>query len=257
MNWIRIFSYAGLALLVFPVIFILYEGFGPLRNPTGYSDVVFKSIELSVFASAITALICIVLFTPLAYHLARNRNHAAETLADIPASIPHPIVGIAVLIIASTNNPFGQLLQRLGINLFDSILGLVVALTIVSAPIYIKSMQPFFQSMSSSPENFSLGLGASKSKTFLFVVLPRSRKGILTASLIAMSRALSEYGAIVFVAYAIFYQPYAGFFGVSPASVLIFNFFSSSGLAGAAPTASAVMIIVSIILMVGLRIVNR
>jgi molybdate/tungstate transport system permease protein len=239
-----------------PILVLLYEGFGPLRNPAGYSVTIFRSIELSLFSSAVTVLVCIALFTPLAYHLARNNDPAAATLSDIPASIPHPIVGIAILLLASPVTPFGQLLAMLGINIFDSILGLVIALTIVSAPIYIKSMQPFFQSMNLSPEHFSLGLGASRVRTFLFVVLPRTRKGILNASLISMSRALSEYGSIVIIAYIIASQPTFSFYGVSPASVLIVTLFSYTGLT-VVPTASAVMIMVSIALMVGLRIANR
>jgi molybdate/tungstate transport system permease protein len=253
LNWLRLISALSLALLVIPVFLLLYEGFGPLRDPIGYNYEVFRSIELTLISSAIAAVVSVVLFTPLSYYFARNKNSIGETLSDIPASIPHPIVGVAILVIVSPLTPFGKFLLSIGINFFDSVLGLIVALTIVSAPIYIKSMQPFFQSMNMAHENYAFGLGASKFRTFVSVVLPNSGKGILGASLISMSRAMSEFGSISIVAYYVLQQP---FYGVNPAPVLIFQYYTYYGL-GAAVTASAVMILVSIAMMILLRIVKR
>ena len=253
MNWLKLISFLSLSILVIPVVFLLYEGFGPLRDPVGYSQEVFRSIELTLFSSSIAAIVSVALFTPLSYYFARNKNGIMEALADIPAAIPHPIIGVAILVVASPLTPFGKFLLSIGVNLFDSLLGIVVALTIISAPIYIKSMQPFFQSMNIAYENYALGLGASKFKTFISVVLPNSGRGILTASLISMSRAMSEFGSVAIVAYYVLQQP---FYGVSPAPVLIFQYYSYYGL-GVAVTASAVMILVSLTLMIFLRIVKH
>jgi molybdate/tungstate transport system permease protein len=252
MNWLKIVSFISLVLLSVPVVVLVYEGFGPLRNPAGYSYGVFHSIELSLISSAVASIVCVAIFTPLAYYFARNDNKLGETLADIPAGIPHPIIGVALLVLFSPLTPFGQFMQSIGINVFDTFLGLVLALTIISAPIYIKSVQPFFQSMNMAHENFALGLGASKFRTFMSVVLPNSGRGILTASLISMSRAMSEFGSIAIVAYYVLQSP---FYGTSPASIQIFNLYTYSGLPAAA-TASAVMILVSIALMVALRFVG-
>jgi molybdate/tungstate transport system permease protein len=253
LNWLKLVSGFSLALLVIPIFFLLYEGFGPLRDPIGYSYAVFRSVELTLISSAIAATVSVALFTPLAYYFARNKNSIGEALSDIPASIPHPIIGVAILVIASPLTPFGRFLLSIGINVFDSILGLIVALTIVSAPIYINSMQPFFQSMDIAPETYALGLGASKFRTFISVVLPNSGRGILNASLISMSRAMSEFGSIAIIAYYVLQQP---FYGVNPAPVLIFQYYTYYGL-GPAVTASAVMILVSIAMMILLRLVKR
>jgi molybdate/tungstate transport system permease protein len=253
LNCLKLISFVSLALLVTPVILLLYEGLGPLRDPIGYSYVVFRAIELTLISSAVAAVLCVSIFTPLAYYFARNKNSLAETLSDIPASIPHPIIGVAILVMVSPLTPFGRFLLSIGVNFFNTLLGLITALTIVSAPIYINSMYPFFQSMNVIHENYALGLGASKFRAFMSVVLPNSGRGILTASLIAMSRAMSEFGSISIVAYYVLQQP---FYGVSPASVLIFQYYSYYGL-GPAVTASAVMIVVSIAMMVILRIVKR
>src|SRR5579872_6028838 len=105
--------------------------------------------------------------------------------------------------------------------------------------------------MNRSAEHYAQGLGAGKFRTFVSVVLPSSRKGILNASLISMSRAMSEFGSIAIVAYELI-SPKA-FFGTSPASVQIYNLFTENGIQPAA-TASAVMILFSIAIMIGLRL---
>jgi molybdate/tungstate transport system permease protein len=256
MNSIRPFSYVVLALLLIPVIVLLYEGFGPLRSPEGYSMGVFLSIGMTLLACLAAVVTIVVLYTPIAYFFARGNtieSKGMQTLSDIPASIPHPIVGIALLLLASPITPLGKFLISIGFDLFQTFLGLIVALVIVSAPIYIKAMQPFFESMNRSYENYALGLGASRLRTFLSVVLPRSGRGIFSASLISASRALSEYGSISIIAYIII-QP-RQFFGLSPVQVLIVSFYIGGNIR-AAVTCAAVTIVVALAIMLPLRFVQ-
>jgi molybdate/tungstate transport system permease protein len=245
MNWLRAISIAALVLLLVPIIVLLYYGLGPFRNPAGYSVAVFRSIELSLFSSAVAVAVDVLLFTPLAYYLARGQDRLAESLVDIPISVPHPIIGVALLILDSPISPTGKFLLGLHINFYNTILGLVIALVIMSAPIYIKSMQPYFESREASAEDFAMGLGASRLRTLFSVVLPDSFDGLTSASLISMSRALSEFGSISIIAYYVLQYP---FYGVSPASVTIWEFFSGnmSGGLEAAVTASAAMILVAL-----------
>jgi molybdate/tungstate transport system permease protein len=256
MGWLRVVAIAALILLLIPIFVLLYYGLGPLRNPAGYSIAVFRSIELSLFASALAVVVDIVLFTPLAYYLARSRDRLVESLVDIPISVPHPIIGVALIILDSPITPTGKFLLSLHINLYNTILGLVSALVIMSAPIFVKSMQPYFEARDVSTENFAMGLGASKLRTLFSVVLPDSFDGLTSASLISMSRALSEFGSISIIAYYVLQWP---FYGVSPASVTIYNFFSGNTAGGlnAAVTASAAMILVAIPIALGGHFLRR
>jgi len=253
MNWLRVISYSVLILLIIPVLVLLYEGFGPMRAISGYSYGVFRSIALTLLGSAIAVVIAVVLYTPLAYYFARNESNITQSIADIPASIPHPIVGIALLILASPLTPLGQFLVSIGFDLFNTLLGYVICLVIVIAPIYIKAMMPFFESMNRSHENFASGLGASQLRRFVSVVLPNSGKGILSASLISMSRGMSEYGSIAIIAYQLLSRP---FYGVSPIAVYIVTEYQSGAL-NAAVTTSAVMIVISFLIMIAFRFVQR
>jgi molybdate/tungstate transport system permease protein len=256
MNWLRVISLASLFLLLVPVAVLVYYGLGPLRNPAGYSVHVLRSIELSLVSSAVAAIVDVVLFTPLAYYLARGQDRLAETLVDIPVSIPHPIVGVALVILGSPLTPTGQFLASLGISFYNTVFGLVVALVIISAPIYVKSMQPYFEAKDTASEDFAMGMGASRLRTMLSVVLPNSIPGMQGASLIAMSRALSEFGSISIIAYYVLQYP---FYGVSPASVTIYALFNGAVPGGldAAVTASAVMILISLPIALAAHFVRR
>ncbi|MDG6947941.1 MAG: ABC transporter permease [Nitrososphaerota archaeon] len=245
MNWLRGLSFAVVFLLLVPILVLLYYGLGPLRSPEGFAPVIFRSIELSLVSSAVAALVDFVFFTPLAYHLARSDDTLLEALVDVPVGVPHPIIGVALLILDSPLTPTGQFLLHLGINFFDSVLGLIIALVIMSAPIYVKSMQPYFESRDVSAEQFAMGMGASRERTLVSVVLPDSGAGVTSASLVAMSRALGEFGSISIIAFYVLQYP---FYGVSPASVTVFQLFNGAIPGGleAAVTASAVMILVSL-----------
>jgi len=256
MNWLRLISVASVLLLLVPILVLLYYGLGPFRDPVGYSAEVFDSIGLTLFASALAVIVDLVLFTPLAYYLARGKDRVTESLVDIPVSVPHPIIGVALLILDSPVTPTGKFLLSLDINFYNTILGLVTALVIMSAPIYVKSMEPYFESKDSSPEEFAMGMGASKLRTLYSVVLPNSRDGLTSASLISMSRALSEFGSISIIAFYVLQYP---FYGVSPASVTIYEFFSGNMAGGlnAAVTASAAMILVAIPITLAGHLVRR
>jgi molybdate/tungstate transport system permease protein len=253
MNWLRIISLAFLIVLLVPILVLFYYGLGPLRTPLGYGPEVLRSIALSLFSASIAAAIDIVAFTPLAYYLARNRNRVTESLVDIPVSVPHPVIGVALLVLSSPITPTGAFLISMGINLFNSILGLVIALVVVSAPIYVKSLQPYFESRDPSAEQFAMGLGASQLRTFISVALPSSSRGVIGGGLIAMSRALSEFGSIAILAYYVLQSP---FYGVSPASVLIYQYYSYYGL-GAAVTTSVTLIAVSVPIAMAVRFIRK
>ncbi|QRF74799.1 Molybdate/tungstate transport system permease protein WtpB [Thermoplasmatales archaeon] len=242
---VSIISWITVALLVIPILFILYFGFVVYRNALGFSSTVFESIELTVISSAISAFTVFVVFTPLAFNLARKQSNAMETATDIPASIPHPIVGIAFLILGSPITPFGRFLASIGINFFDSIQGLIVVLSFISAPVYIRSAQSVFSSLNRYHEMFGYSLGASRLRVLYSVVIPGCIKDLTSAALTSMSRAMSEFGSIAILVYYILQGPFKG---VEPASVLIYQYYGYYG-PGVAVTAAALMIIVSMIIL--------
>lgn len=250
---LSIVSAVSVVLLAIPILIILIYGFVVFRNSAGLSHTVLLSIALTLASSATAALIVFLIFTPLSYQLARSRNSFYETISDIPAAIPHPIVGIALLILDSPITPTGRFLNSIGINFFDTFQGLVAALVIVSAPVYIRAAQSLFLSRRVEPELLALSLGASRLRVLYSIVVADSIRGIISSSLTAMSRAMSEFGSIAIVAYYVLQFPFSG---VEPASVLIYQYYGYYG-PGVAVTASALMIVVSLIIIIALRVISR
>jgi len=253
---LKFFSIISLIVLILPIFTLVYLGFFVYRSPQAFSSIFFSSLLLTLFSSTIAMLVNIILFTPIAYILSRSNsksNKLVESIIDLPATIPHPVVGIALVFLTSPYTPIGSALNSIGISLFDNLLGLVYALVIVSAPIYIKSLKSYFDALPTSYEYFAKSLGASEFKVLFYVVLPISVRGLITSALISMARAMSEFGSIAIVAYYVLHPP---FNGVSPASVIIFDYYTYYG-PGPAITASAVMILIGLVYSFIIRIIER
>jgi molybdate/tungstate transport system permease protein len=239
--------------LAVPVLILIYMGFFVFKSPQAFSMSFIDGVILTLLSSATAVFVDFILFTPLSYYLSRNNDFLADTLANVPASIPHPIVGVALVFLDSNYTPIGVFLEKLGINFFDSYPGLTAALVIVSAPIYIQSLKGFFDSLPRSYENYARSLGAGELRTLFSVVLPMSYKGMITSLLIAMSRAMSEFGSIAIIAYYVLNPP---FNGVTPAPILIYEYFGYYG-PKVAVTASAIMITIGIVLLLSIRVIQR
>ncbi|WP_338601853.1 ABC transporter permease [Sulfolobus tengchongensis] len=250
---LQVISFFLSIFLALPTLYLLFYGYGPFFvKSVAFGKSLFYSIALTFFASAIAIAIIVFLFTPLAYYLARHKNPIIETLVDVPASIPHPLVGIALIFIDSPTNPLGAFLYYHGIVFYYTYLGLILALIIVSSPIYIRSMQNFFESLPRSYEIYAMSLGASEFRVFISIALPLSVKGIVSAGLTSIARAISEFGSVVIIA------PYVTgwiFNGAYVASVYIYNEFLT--YFNASVSASASLLLFSLILIVITRITNH
>ncbi|MDT7869867.1 MAG: ABC transporter permease subunit [Thermoproteus sp.] len=232
-----VYSAVALSALLAPFVALVYYGYGPFFSGAAFSEGLLRSIGVTMLASSTAMFMNIAFFTPVAYYAARRGNAILSALTDVPASVPHPIVGIALVLLASPQTAIGRFLNSLGIGLFDSYIGLVAALVVVSAPVYVRSAQSYFESLPREPELMALSLGAGEARV-LWYVFRSSARGLLSSGLTAMSRAISEFGAVAIVAYYVSGPP----FGLaSPASVYIWSSFESYYLS-AIPEAATLLL---------------
>lgn len=205
------------------------------------------AIWLSIFTSGMAALISLVLGTPFAYLLARKEfpgKKLLESAVDLPIMIPHPVIGIAILSLAGAGHPIGRFLSELGIRLMGSVTGLVVVLTFVGLPFHINAARTGFQAVSERMENVSRSLGATLAQTFFRVTFPLAWRSILAGMIMCLARAISEFGAVIIVAYHPMTAP-----------VMIYERFTAYGLKYSQPVA-VWLIVVSLILFVLLRMIS-
>ncbi len=259
----KLFFWLFIAIVIFvvavPILYLGYEGsIGRFSSPSrSFSYEVLSSIALTLVASIIAASIALIIGAPVAYYLARYRFHGIdfiEALIDLPTSVPHPLVGIAILVMMGPIGPLSPLLRVFGVeNVSYTLLALILALLVVSAPIMIKSLASGFKSLDPQPEIAALTLGISRVKIFLLIVLPMSFRSILNSFAITLARSISEFGSIVIVAYYILTPPFQG---VKPAPVLIWDLFESGGLASALP-ASATLFLLSLVVLFLIRVSER
>jgi len=93
-------------------------------------------------------------------------------------------------------------------------------------------------------ENVSRSLGATQMQTFLGVTFILSWRGILSGMIITWARAISEFGAVIILAYHPMIAP-----------TLIYERFTTYGMKYAIP-ANIILIVISIIIFVVLRLVS-
>jgi molybdate/tungstate transport system permease protein len=206
---------------------------------------VFLSIRLSMVTAGAAAVISLVFGTPLAYLLARHRfpgKKILESVIDLPIMIPHPVVGIALLGIAGRNHPIGRLMQAVGIEIMGTVTGLIAVLTFVGLPFYINTVKAGFAEIPPRLEHVSRSLGASAGGTFFRVTLPLAWRHMVVGGIMCMARAVSEFGAVVIVAYHPMVAP-----------VMIYERFTAYGLKYSQPVA-VWLILVCLVLFLLLRV---
>ena len=236
-----------LAFIVLPLVQMIISPSYEMLKSTIMDRDVLRSMWLSIYTALSASLIAFIFGTPLAYLLARSDfrgKRLVESIIDLPIVIPHPVVGIAILSIVGKNHWFGQVLADLGIRIMGTPAGIITVLTFVGLPFYINTVKDGFQDISPRLENVSRSLGASMAGTFFRVTFPLAKRSMLTGSLMCTARAISEFGAVVVVAYHPMIAP-----------VMLYERFESYGLKYSQPI-SVWLILICLSLFLALRIVT-
>ncbi len=244
--WVAVFSTCIImAFILFPLIeMVAQPSLGDLKETIQDPDVI-RSIWLSIYTSGLAALISFVIGTPFAYLLARKDffgKKLVESIIDLPIMIPHPVVGIAILGLAGKNHWLGQFMQNVGIYVMGTVTGIVMVLTFVGLPFYVNTVKAGFEAIPVRLENVSRSLGASLTGTFFRVTFPLAWRSMLVGIIMCSARAISEFGAVVIVAYHPMIAP-----------VMIYERFTAYGLKYSQPVA-VWLIVVCLILFLLLRI---
>jgi len=123
-------------------------------------------------------------------------------------------------------------------------IGIVIAMLFVSMPLLIDSAKDAFKWVPVRMENVSRSLGASQFRTFVGITFILSWKGILSGMIVTWARAISEFGAVIILAYHPMIAP-----------TLIYERFTTYGMKYAIPS-NIILIVISIIIFIVLRLVS-
>jgi molybdate transport system permease protein len=203
MRWFAAPLALALVFLVLPVLAIFLDSppselIDALDEP-GALDALALSLQTSLTALAIIVLVG----TPAAYLLATRRFRGRAlviTLIELPLVLPPAVAGIALLAAVGPSGILGGAIEDAGVRLTFETAGVVVALTFVASPYYLRQAQAAFGALDRSWLEASRTLGASPTRTFARVAIPTAAPGLLTGGALAFGRALGEFGATLMFA---------------------------------------------------------
>jgi molybdate transport system permease protein len=161
------------------------------------------ALWLSLRTTAMALAIILVVGTPAAYLLATRsfRGKAlVVTLVELPLVLPPAVAGIALLAAVGPAGILGGLVEASGIELALATAGVVVALTFVASPFYVRQAMAAFAAVDRTLLDASRTLGASEARGFVRVMIPAAMPGLVAGTALALGRALGEFGATLMFA---------------------------------------------------------
>jgi molybdate transport system permease protein len=140
----------------------------------------------------------------LAWGLARGRwrgKALVETLVTLPLVLPPVVTGLVLLRLFGRRGPLGHwLYSQFGLEVVFTWRAVVIALAVMSLPLFVLAARAAFEEVNPAFEQLARTLGAGEWRIFLTITLPLARRGVLGATLLALARALGEFGATIMVA---------------------------------------------------------
>lgn len=152
------------------------------------------SIKLTLISCTITALLSLWVAVPIGYLLSRfdfpGKNLIDATL-DIPIVLPPLVVGLSLLIL------FQYVPEGLRDRVVYQVPAVILAQFAVACAFAVRTMRATFDQIDGRREQVALTLGCTRAQAFGRVVLPETRRGLLTAGTLAWARSLGEFGPLL------------------------------------------------------------
>jgi molybdate transport system permease protein len=161
------------------------------------------ALWLSLRTTAAALAIILLVGTPAAYLLATRSFRGKAllvTLVELPLVLPPAVAGIALLAAVGPEGLLGGAVEAAGVELTLATAGVVVALTFVASPFYVRQAMAAFASVDRTLLEASRTLGASEARGFVRVMIPTAMPGLVAGAALALGRALGEFGATLMFA---------------------------------------------------------
>jgi len=229
--WLVMWFAAGtlLGFVVIPTVLVVARSGSATFQSAGESQVLWALLNSFMCAGA--AVVLAALFgVPLAYILATRvivLKRLIEALVDLPLAVPHSVAGIALLWALGKPGLGGIV----GWDFVGSYGAIIAAMLFVSLPYAVNGAREGFGLVQQRLGDVARILGASEWRVFWGVYLPIARRAVLAGLLLTWARAVSEFGAVVILAYHPMTAP-----------VLIWHRFETGGLAASGPVAALLLL---------------
>lgn len=192
-NFILIIVFIFLFLPIFVLILfsfntsslnIVFEGFTLHWYKDLFSNItLLESLKNTLIVAVVSTVVSTIIGTISAYALKKYDFRGKKIISEliyIPVVIPEIVLGIALLAIYS--------LLKLELGMFT----LILAHVSFSIPFVIISVRSVLENMDPNLELVASDLGASKWKTFFYVVIPSLMPGIFSGAQLAFTLSLDD-----------------------------------------------------------------
>jgi sulfate/thiosulfate transport system permease protein len=252
-TWVITAVYLSIMLFI-PIIAMLVKA--ATAPPAEFWKIATSPVALSAYdvtftTSIITALFNGVFGTLIAWVLVRYDfplKRLVDASVDIPFALPTAVAGLTLATVYSENGWIGSLFAPLGIKISFTRLGVGIAMTLISLPFVVRTVQPVLQEMENEVEEAAWSLGAGELETFRRVILPPLFPAILTGVALGFARAVGEFGSTVIIASN---TPFKDLI----APVLIFQRLEQYDYAGAT-VIGTVLLIISLVLLIAINLLQ-
>jgi molybdate transport system permease protein len=194
---------AALTFLTLPIVAIFVDSTpADLVDSLGEQGVL-DALWLSLRTTAAALAIILIVGTPAAYLLATRSFRGKAlliTLVELPLVLPPAVAGIGLLAALGPKGLLGGTLDAAGIEISLTTAGVVVALTFVASPFYLRQAIAAFAAVDRTLLDASRTLGVSEARGFGRVMIPAAMPGLVAGGALALGRALGEFGATLMFA---------------------------------------------------------
>ena len=161
-------------------------------------------VWFTAWVSALSTILILPFGLALAWLLARYdwpAKSLVETFLSLPLVMPPVATGLILLRLLGRRGPLGAFLHsHFDLDVVFTWRAVVVALGIMSLPLFVRSARVAFQELNPRLEQIARTLGASQIRVFFTITLPLASRGLVAGMILAFARALGEFGATIMVA---------------------------------------------------------
>jgi molybdate transport system permease protein len=162
-----------------------------------------EAFRVTAETSAASLAAMLVVGTPVAYRLATTSFRGKTllvTLFELPLVLPPAVAGLGLFAAFGRTGLLGGQLDALGIQLPFTPAAVVMAMTFVAGPLYLRQAQASFAAVDRDLLAAARTLGAGPWKRFFQVAVPLAGPGLGAGAALAWARAVGEFGATIMFA---------------------------------------------------------
>jgi molybdate transport system permease protein len=124
-----------------------------------------------------------------------------DAFFTLPLVLPPTVIGYYLLVVFGRRGFVGQWMdEHLGMTLVFTWQGAALAAAVVAFPLVCKAARTAFEGVDQGLENAARTLGAGEWRVFMRVSLPLAWRGIVSGTMLALARAMGEFGATLMLA---------------------------------------------------------